>query len=161
MDISSGERWTAEEKVSILLESELYVEIHVPSRNPRTLMKKNQSCIARQCTVTRRFHRVYLSRRKRKRIEVKSESWFDSRKSLSRNRHAVFFSVVNSVDNQDGLGKTLCDLSKARIAPYKNTWKRFQDTVFWCEARSTKKTAIVSNKIKRSYSLRHIACRVH
>ena len=28
--------------------------------------KYNQSCIARQCAVTRRFYRVYLSRRKRK-----------------------------------------------------------------------------------------------
>ena len=29
------------------------------------------------------------------------------------------------------------------------------------EARSTKGTAILSNKIKCSYSLRHTACRVH
>ena len=29
------------------------------------------------------------------------------------------------------------------------------------EARSTKRTAILSNKIKRSYSLRHTARRVH
>ena len=29
------------------------------------------------------------------------------------------------------------------------------------EAGSTKRTAILSNKIKRSYSLRHTACRVH
>ena len=56
-----------------------------PSSNPRTFRKYNQSCIARQCTVTRRFHRVYLSR-KRKRIEVKSKSWFDSRRSQSQNR---------------------------------------------------------------------------
>ena len=39
-----------------------------------------------KCTVTRRFHRVYLSRRKRKRIRVNSESWFDSRRSQSQNR---------------------------------------------------------------------------
>ena len=29
------------------------------------------------------------------------------------------------------------------------------------EARSTKRTAILSTKIKCSYSLRHTACRVH
>ena len=29
------------------------------------------------------------------------------------------------------------------------------------EARSTKRTAILSNEIKRSSSLRHTACRVH
>ena len=32
-------------------------------------------------------------------------------------------------------GETLCDLSKARIAPHKNTWKHFQDTVFWCNLK--------------------------
>ena len=55
--------------------------------------------------------------------------------SLKTGRHAVFFTVVNLMDNQDGFGKTLCDLSKARIAPYKNTWKHFQDTVFGCNLK--------------------------
>ena len=44
-----------------------------------------KSCIARQCAVTRRFYRVYLSRRKWKRIEVNCEPWFDSRKSQFQN----------------------------------------------------------------------------
>ena len=61
MDISSGKRWRTEEKISISS------SIPVPSSNPRTFRKYNQSCIARQCTVTRRSYRVYLSRRKRKR----------------------------------------------------------------------------------------------
>ena len=39
------------------------------------------------------------------------------------------------MDNQDGLRETLCDLSQARIAPNKNTWKRFQNTVFWCNVK--------------------------
>ena len=55
--------------------------------------------------------------------------------SLKTGRQAVFFTEVNPMDNQDGLGETLCDLSRARIAPYKNTWKRFQDTVFWCNLK--------------------------
>ena len=50
-------------------------------------------------------------------------------------RQAVFFTVVNPMDNQDGLGETLCDLTKATIAPYKNTWKRFQNTVNWCNLK--------------------------
>ena len=60
-----------------------------------------------------------------------------------RSIQAVFFTVVNPMDNQDGLGETLCDLSQARIAPYKNTWKHFQDTVFWSnlKLRLTKRTA--------------------
>ena len=55
--------------------------------------------------------------------------------SLKTGRHAVFFTVVNPMDNQDDFGETLRDLSKARIAPYKNTWKHFQDTVFWCNLK--------------------------
>ena len=38
----------------ILREPELISEIPVPSSQPRTFGKYNQSCIARQCTVTRR-----------------------------------------------------------------------------------------------------------
>ena len=60
--------------------------IPLPSSNSRTFRKYYQSCIARQCIVTRRFYRLYLPRRKRKRIEVNSESWFDSRRSQSQNR---------------------------------------------------------------------------
>ena len=55
--------------------------------------------------------------------------------SLRTGREAVLFTVVNPMDNQDGLGDTPCDLSQARIAQYKNTWKRFQDTVFRCNLK--------------------------
>ena len=50
--------------------------------------------------------------------------------SLRTGREAVFFTIVNPMDNQDGLGEHLCDLSQARIAPYKNIWRHFQDTIF-------------------------------
>ena len=75
--------------------------------------------------------------------------------SLRTGRHAVFFTVVNPMDNQDGLGGNPCDLSKARIAPYKNTWKHFSgySILVQFEVRLTKRTAHLSNKIKRSYSL--------
>ena len=59
--ISSGKRWRREEKISISLESELPSSIPVHSSNPRTFRKYNQSCIARQCSVTRRFHRVFFN----------------------------------------------------------------------------------------------------
>ena len=55
-----------------IVEPEQSSEILVPSSNPRTFRKHNQSCITRKCTVTRRFYQVCLSRRKRKRIEVNS-----------------------------------------------------------------------------------------
>ena len=86
MDISSDKRWRTEENISILLESKLSSSISILSSNPRTFRKYNQSCIARrQCIVTRRFYRVFLPRRKRKRIEVDSEPWFVSRRSQSQN----------------------------------------------------------------------------
>ena len=56
----------------------------------------------------------------------------------------MFFNVVNPMDNQDGLGETLCDLSQARMAPYRNTWRHFSEysILLQFEARSTKRTAI-------------------
>ena len=52
--------------------------------------------------------------------------------STKTGRHAVFFTVVNPMDDEQGLRETFCDLSKSRIAPYKNTWKPLQDMVYWC-----------------------------
>ena len=49
---------------------------------------------------------------------------------LKTGRQPVFFTVVNPMDNQDGLGETSCDFSQARTAPYKNTLKHLQDIVF-------------------------------
>ena len=83
--------------------------------------------------------------------------------SLRTGIQAVFFTNLNPIDYQGGLGETLCDLSQARIAPYKNTWKTFQNTDFLVqfEAHSTKRTAILSHKVKRSNPPWHTACRVH
>ena len=153
--------WRTEEKFSILLESELFSSIPVLSRNPRTFRKYNQSCVARQCTVTRRFHRVYLSRRKRKRVEVNSESWFDFRVSQSQNRQT---SCVLHCCESDGFSRWLC----MRLVTSKNrAMQKCLETLsgysilVQFEVGSTKKTAILSNKIKRSCSLRLTACRVH
>ena len=46
------------------------------------------------------------------------------------------------MDNQDGLGETLCDLSQARIAPYKNSWKPFQSTIFWCNLKLAQRSGL-------------------
>ena len=83
--------------------------------------------------------------------------------SLKTGRRAVFFTVVNSMDNQDGLERYPMRhvTSKNRaIQKYFETISE-HSTLVQFEARSTKRTAILSNKIKRSYSLRHTACRVH
>ena len=52
--------------------------------------------------------------------------------SLKRGRQAVFFTTVNPMDDGQSMEEILCDLDMPRIAPYKNTWKRRQNTVCWC-----------------------------
>ena len=37
---------------------------------------------------------------------------------------------MDPMDDKRGLREAFCDLSQARIAPYKNTWKHLQKTVF-------------------------------
>ena len=61
-----------------------------------------------------------------------NHGWIPGGVSLRTGRQAVFFTIVNPMDNQDGKGEAQCDLSQARIAPYKNIWTRFQNTVLWC-----------------------------
>ena len=83
--------------------------------------------------------------------------------SLKTGRQAVFFTVVHPMVNQDGLRRNPMRLvtSKNRaIQKYLETLAEYGILVQF-EARSTKRTAIFSNKIKRSYSPRHTACRVH
>ena len=56
-------------------------------------------------------------------------------KSLKRGRQAVFFTKVNPMEDGNGMGETPCDLTEPRIAPYKNTWKLLQNSVFWCNLK--------------------------
>ena len=44
--------------------------------------------------------------------------------SLKKGRQAVFLTAVDPMEDVHGMGETPCDLTKPRIAPYKNTWKR-------------------------------------
>ena len=56
-------------------------------------------------------------------------------KIFKRGRQAVFFTTVNPMEDGNSMGETPRDLTKPRIAPYKNTWKRFQTTVYWCNLK--------------------------
>ena len=57
------------------------------------------------------------------------------RRSLKRWRQSVFFTSVNQMDDDNGMEETPSDLTKPRIAPYKNTWKPLQNTVYWCNLK--------------------------
>ena len=54
--------------------------------------------------------------------------------STKTGRYAVFFTVVDPMDDEQGLREDLLRFitSKCR-ALYKNTWKRLQNTVYWCK----------------------------
>ena len=52
--------------------------------------------------------------------------------SLKRGRQSVFFTVVKPMEDDNCMEETPCDLTEPRIVPYKNTWKRHQNTVYWC-----------------------------
>ena len=64
------------------------------------------------------------------------------------------------MDDGNGKGESPRDLTKPRIAPYKNTWKRLQNTVCWVqfEARSRERLAILPNTVTCSRSLQHTTC---
>ena len=48
----------------------------------------------------------------------------------SRERQTVYFTAVNPM-NQDHRDPQELDLTKPRLASYKQKWKRHQDTVYW------------------------------
>ena len=52
--------------------------------------------------------------------------------STKMGRQPRIFTFVNPMDVEQGLRETFCDSSKARLALFKNIWKRFQDTENWC-----------------------------
>ena len=75
--------------------------------------------------------------------------------SLKTSRHAVFFTVVNPMDNQDGLmgnPMRLVTCKNRATQQYLETFSEYSILV-QLEARSTKRTALLSNKVKRSYLL--------
>ena len=55
--------------------------------------------------------------------------------SLKRGKQAVFFTTVNPMEDENSMRETPRDLTKPRIAPYKNTWKPLQNTVCWCKLK--------------------------
>ena len=81
--------------------------------------------------------------------------------SLKTGGQAVFFTVVNPMDNQDGHGEpyATCHKQESRHTKYLETLSGYSVLVR-IEARSTKRTEIISNKIKRTCPLRLTACRV-
>ena len=74
-----------------------------------------------------------------------------------------FFTTVSPIENGYGMGETPRDLTKPRIAPSKNTWKRLRKfgTLVQFETRSEERIAILSITITRNRSLQHTASSWH
>ena len=53
---------------------------------------------------------------------------------VKKGRHAVFFTAVNPM-YIDHYRENDCDMTKPKIAVYKQTWKIRQNTVYWCNLR--------------------------
>ena len=69
--------------------------------------------------------------------------------STKTGRHAVFFTVVNPMDHEQGLRETFCDSSKSKnraLQKYLETTSRYGILVQF-NARSRERTAILPNKI--------------
>ena len=60
---------------------------------------------------------------------------FQEERASKRGRQAVFFTSVNPMDDGNCMEESPRDLTKQRIAPYKNTWERLQNTLFWCNLK--------------------------
>ena len=46
------------------------------------------------------------------------------------------------MDDDQSMEETPRDLTKPRIVPYKNTWKRLENTVFWCNLKLAQKKGL-------------------
>ena len=84
-------------------------------------------------------------------------------RSLKRGRQSVFFTVSNPMEDDNDMEETPCDLTKPRLAPYKNTWTALQKygSLVQFKARSQERIAILPNTVTCNRSLRHIARRLH
>ena len=81
-------------------------------------------------------------------------------RSLKRDRQSVFVTAVNPMDDDQSMEEVQYDLDKPRIAPYKNTWRPHQNTVYWCNLQFAQKKGLqlYQNTITRNCSLQHTTC---
>ena len=77
-------------------------------------------------------------------------------KSPKRGRQAVFFTTVNPMEDVHGMGETPRDLTKPKIAPYKNTWNAFKIRMLvQFEARSREACNLTRHGHMESFSTTH------
>ena len=162
LDINSGNRRRSEEKISILRESKLFQSIPVPSSN-WIIFRRNcyWSCITQDNELLPKGFTEYI-------YHVGNASEVNSMirnglipggKSIKRGRQAVFFTTVSPVGGECGLGEPPLDLTKPRIAPHKNSWKRLQKycilVQFEARSRERKDCHFTKHGHMQSFSITH------
>ena len=55
--------------------------------------------------------------------------------SLKRGRRSVFVTIVNPMEDEHCMEETPRDLTKPNIVSYNNTWKPYQNSVYWCNVK--------------------------
>ena len=59
-----------------------------------------------------------------------------------RDRQSVFFTAVNPMDVDPRMAEVQYDLSQPRVAPHKDTWKNYQNTISWCNSKLAQKKGL-------------------
>ena len=75
-----------------------------------------------------------------------NQRWTDPRRKKSQKGKTIcVFTIANPMDDDQSVEEILCDLDKPRIAPYENTWRPHQNTVYRCnlKTRSEERIAIL------------------
>ena len=119
----SVQRWRTEEKVSILFETKVIQKNSCTFEPLKVIQEKLLLlCIARQCNVTPKdFTKyVYHGGNGKELRSIVRNGLVPRGFSTKTGRYAVFFTVVDPMDDEEGLRETFCVLSKARIAPGKH-----------------------------------------
>ena len=145
-----------EEKVSVLLETELFRTFHVLLSNPGTFRRFSRwSYIARHCTVAGWLRRVHLPHRERSRHALHHPG-----RIVKRDRQSVFFTAVNPMYASRHLDEVQYDLDKPRITVYKKYLECSPKYIILVqfETRSEKRIAVLSNAIARNRSFQHTTC---
>ena len=130
----SKRRWSQEE-IPILRGSRFTWNSSFPSSNSQPFWKNTVILHCRQRVVTERLRRAHLSRCKLPWPTVHHPVRIDSGwENVKEGRHAVFFTAVNPMF-VDQHKEVEYDLTKPRIAVYKNNWKIHQNTIYGCTLR--------------------------
>ena len=79
-------------------------------------------------------------------------------RSLKRGRQAVFFTTLNAMEDESGMVESPRDLTKPRIAPQKNTWKRLQIQYVGAIRRSLKRKSCIFPKHSHMQSISTLHC---